>query len=96
MEEAPRSGRINDEMTWRRLWSAWCGETELPKVDFEKQLILVGVSRCAQNWIRHEFIVDEKGNLKGGFERTLLDCPGFAYVIIVIDRPDVRASEGDR
>ena len=39
---APQSGFIADADTWRKLWTAWRPDEDLPKVDFAKGLILVG------------------------------------------------------
>lgn len=50
MSEAPKSGYLANEKAWAKLWKAWRGKEELPKVDFEKQLVLVGVAGlCRQS-----------------------------------------------
>ena len=39
---APQFGLITDAETWKTLWTAWRSNQERPKIDFAKDLILVG------------------------------------------------------
>ena len=42
-QQAPPNGLVVDEKAWAKLWRAYRGNDELPKIDFDKQMILVGV-----------------------------------------------------
>jgi hypothetical protein len=92
--EAPTSGYIANEKAWAKLWKAWRGKEELPKVDFDRQLVLVGSEQCAANSIEARLGLDEKGDLKGYFRTTLLGGPGFVYLIVVVDRAGIKTYNG--
>src|SRR5262249_16315051 len=85
--EAPRDC-ITDEKVWRKLCAAWGLKK---KVDFEKQLVVVGTAGCAKNRIGHQFRLDEKGDLNGNFIATNIACPGFVYMILVFDRAGIES-----
>jgi hypothetical protein len=91
---APASGYIADEKSWTKLWKAWREKEEAPKIDFDKQLVLVGTTECAANKMGASFKLDDKGDLKGGFISTQIAGPGFAYMIVVVDRTDVKTYNG--
>jgi hypothetical protein len=62
-KQAPPDMVIADSKAWEKLWKAWHFEKELPKVDFEKDLILV-VACEGPNSIRiDKLTLSEKGNL---------------------------------
>jgi len=94
MKEAPKSGYIANEKAWGVLWKAWRGKEELPKVDFDKELVLVGAAGCAANRIGATFKLDDKGDLNGGFSATEIGGPGFVYMIVVVDRSGVKTFNG--
>ncbi len=94
MKEAPKSGYLTDQKSWGKLWKAWRGKEELPRLDFEKQLVLVGAAECGRNTIGADFKLDDKGDLKGGFMATEIGGPGFVYVIVVVDRSDIKTYNG--
>jgi hypothetical protein len=79
---------------WAKLWKAWRGKEELPKVDFEKQLVLVRAVPGAINMIDLDLKLSEKGELKGDFKATEIGGPGFAYLIVVIDRAGIKSYNG--
>jgi len=94
MKEAPKSGCLTDKKAWSKLWKAWRGKEKLPKIDFEKQLVLVGAADCAANKIEAAFKLDDKGDLKGFFITTEIGGPGFVYMIVVIDRSGIKTYNG--
>ena len=93
MQEAPQCGYIASQAVWAKLWKAWRREEPLPKVDFTKELIMVGVTRGA-NQISGGFRVDEHGELRGGFGSTARGGAGFAYLILLIDRTGIKTYQG--
>jgi hypothetical protein len=94
MKETPASGYLANQKAWARLWKAWRGKEELPKIDFSKQLVLVGAAPCAANRIGANFTVDDKGDLRGGFFATEIGGPGFVYLIVVVDRNGIKTWNG--
>jgi hypothetical protein len=40
------------------------------------------------------FSLGDKGDLKGGFMATEIGGPGFAYMIVVVDRSDIKTYNG--
>ncbi|MEI7731855.1 MAG: hypothetical protein WCO56_19945 [Verrucomicrobiota bacterium] len=94
MKEVPARGYITNAKAWAKLWKAWRGQEELPPIDFQKQLVLVGATACAGNQISPGFTLDAKGDLKGGFMSTMMAGPGFAYAIAVINRAAVKTYNG--
>ncbi len=94
MKEAPATGYITDDKAWGKLWKAWRNKEELPKVDFEKQLVLVGTVPCARNSLGANFKLDDNGDLKGWFLGTAIAGPGFAYQIVVVDRSGIKTYNG--
>src|SRR5262249_20246778 len=44
-QQAPPNGFITNEKAWAKLWGAYRGNDELPKIDFDKQMMLGGVGK---------------------------------------------------
>lgn len=90
---APQSGFIADSQTWKKLWTTWRPDKELPKVDFSKFLILVGtVPGPNEVVLRATFTT--KGNVKFNVSGTEIAGPGFGYKLTMIDRKGVRTVNG--
>ena len=94
MKEKPASGYIANEKSWAKLWKAWRGNEEVPKVDFDKQLVLVGTVKCARNGMNVRYKLDDKGNLEVTVMQTDIAGPGFNYQIVVVDRNGVKTING--
>jgi hypothetical protein len=93
-KETPKDERITNQKEWEKLWKAWRGKEEMPKIDFDKQLVLVASCSGAINTISPHFQLSEKGDLTGGFSMTEALGPGFAYLIVVFDREGVKTLNG--
>jgi RNA polymerase sigma factor (sigma-70 family) len=94
MKETPAHSYIADEKTWAKLWKAWRGNEELPKVDFDKQLVIVGTVKCAKNGMNLNTKLDDNGNLEVSVFQTDIAGPGFRYQIVVVDRTGVKTVNG--
>ena len=94
MKLAPAGGFIADKAAFEKLWKAWRPKEETPKIDFEKELVLVGTTQCAGNRIGAALRLDAKGDLKAAFFATQIAGPGFAYTIVVINREGVKTVDG--
>jgi hypothetical protein len=93
MKEAPKDGVIVNAKAFAKLWQAWRGKEAPPKVDFDKQLVLVGTTTCAANRL---FVAPqlEGGNLRVAFGATRIAGPGFAYLIVALPRTGVKTVNG--
>lgn len=93
---APTSGYVSRQQEWEKLWNAFRGTEEIPKIDFEKQLILVAVNGDP-NPIRICTKLDDQGDLKLSYGSTLI---GFthprtgAYQFALINRAGIKTVRG--
>ena len=90
---APKSGFIADAETWKKLWTAWRPDEEMPKVDFTKELILVGTVPGPNQVVMRTTLTD-KGNVKLIVFGTEIAGPGFGYKLIKISRQGVKTVNG--
>lgn len=75
-----------------KLWQAWKVSGPVPKVDFDKKLVLVLTTRGSI--LRFAATLDDKGNLQVGGLATRDLRPGFRYVIAVVSREGVKTVNG--
>ena len=93
-KQAPPDMVIAGPNAWENLWKAWQFEKELPKVDFEKDLILV-VACAGPNSIRiDKLTLSEKGNLRFDWSHTDKGGPGFRYLILRVSRSGIKTVSG--
>src|SRR5215204_7228602 len=92
---APPGLYVADQAGWERLWRAWRGGEALPKIDFDRELILV-CTTVSPNSCGVNPTLDEQGDLKVGPASTLIasDAKTFNYQIGLIDRAGVRSIAG--
>lgn len=89
---APQQGFIATLDAWKHLWGAWRPGKTLPEVDFEKELILVGVVPGPNAVLLLPLNQDGKvtfavgGTKKGG--------PGFGYKLVKIPRVGITSVQG--
>jgi hypothetical protein len=104
LKDLPGGGCIDQPAAWEKLWRAWRGEEELPKIDFEKELVVVG----ARKGIRSIYpLLTKEGDLLIGVAAELDDSSvvgykrplsvvdeRFGYHIGVINRAGVKSVGG--
>ncbi|MCA9070409.1 MAG: hypothetical protein KDA84_15865 [Planctomycetaceae bacterium] len=90
---APKSGFISDQQIWKKVWTAWQPNQELPKVNFSKELILVGTV-SGPNLVIMRPTMDNNGNLKFLVAGTKIGGPGFGYRLLKIDRKEIKSVNG--
>ncbi len=91
---APDDNVIADPKAWAKLWKAWRFDKELPKVDFEKELILVVASE-GPNPIRNDKLtLNATGNLQFDWSHTDKLGPGYRYLILRVSRDGVKTVNG--
>jgi hypothetical protein len=90
---APKSGVIANAKTWKKLWTAWQPNADLPKTNFGKELILVGTVP-GPNAIDMPPTKDDSGNVRFTVSGTEMAGPGFGYKLIRISRIGVKTING--
>ena len=90
-KEAPESQVIVSQKGWDKLVKAW-GIKDAPKVDFEKELLIVGTTTGSRLNLSSK--LDEKGDLKVLGAATFDLRPGFRYAIKSVSREGVKTING--
>jgi hypothetical protein len=89
-KEAPAF--IADAKELEKLWKSWKIEEKVPKVDFDKVLVVVMTTGGSR--INFGAKLDEKGNLSLVGMATLDLVPGFRYIIATVSREGVKSVNG--
>lgn len=92
--KAPEDRMIAGPKAWEKLWKDWKFEKELPKVDFEKELILVAAGIGPNTIEVTDLVLDDKGNLKFQWSITEKGGPGYVYRILKVNREGVKTVNG--
>jgi len=90
MREAPVNGVIVSQKAWERLAAAWSIK-EVPKVDFTKEILIIGTHRGSS----FKFLMEVKNSdltveLVGDKEIK----PGFRYKIVSVQRNGIKTVNG--
>jgi hypothetical protein len=91
-KEKPKNGVVVDEKAFAKLWKAWGVKGKMPKIDFDKHLVLVATSRGSR--LTLSAVLDDKGDLRALALATRDLRPGFRYHIIVVSREGVKTVNG--
>ena len=95
LAEVPKDGVIAGPKAWAKLWKTWGGDGEAPKVDFEKELVLVAAGDGFANILTVEDLkLNDKGDLKFGWSITEIDSPGIAVKFLKVSREGVQTVNG--
>jgi hypothetical protein len=87
--KAPRKGFIINAKDFAVLWRDWQIAGDVPPVNFDKYLILVGTARSSVFQVR-AVQVDEQGNLKTVVVATPDMTADYAFVITLAERKGVK------
>ena len=90
---APQSGFVAIAETWKKLWTAWRPGEKMPKVNFAKELILVGTV-AGPNRVIMRTTIDDNGNVQFIVGGTKIGGPGFGYKLVKINRDAVKTVNG--
>ena len=88
-----KKGFIADAKSLTRVWKAWRPDEKVPKIDFTKDLIVVGVV-TGPNRVMIQPSLDEKGDLRLIIESTEVEGPGFGYRLLKVSREGVKSVNG--
>jgi hypothetical protein len=90
MREAPMSGVLVSQKSWEKLAAAW-GIKDVPKVDFGKEILIVGTHRG----ISFKFLTEVKnGDLVVEVVGDKDLKPGFRYKILSVGRNGIKTVNG--
>jgi hypothetical protein len=97
--QAPPNGFIANEEAWAKLWRAYRGNDELPKIDFDKKMVLVEVGRDPNQlgFDPEGLILNEEGDLKASFISTVvgyINPKTCRYMFLLISREGVKSVNG--
>ena len=76
----------------QQLWKSWGIAGDVPKVDFTRELVVLGVTRGSR--IGVSATLDEKGDLRVVAISTKDLRPGFRYVLAAVSREGVKSVNG--
>jgi hypothetical protein len=91
-KEGPKRNYIVSEKELTRVWKAWKVKDEMPKVDFDKQLVLVVTSRSSGLGLTPR--LEENGDLKVIAFATADLRPDYAFQFGLIPREGIKTIEG--
>jgi len=102
LKDIPAGGYIDQPAAWEKLWRAWRGKEELPKIDFEKELVVVGTRKSHDHRSSIYTLLTKEGDLLIGVAAELDNPLGyksekhplFGYHIGVINRAGVKSVGG--
>lgn len=90
---APECGFITDQETWTKVWKAWRGNKEVPKVNFSRDMIVVSTVN-GPNRILMAMQLDDDGDLQVRSASTKIGGPGFGYALVKVLKAGVRSVNG--
>ena len=94
LKQAPKEGVIAGPKAWAKLWKTWGGDKDAPKVDFEKELVLVAAGP-GPNIIKVEDLkLDDQGDLKFKWSITERDGDGFVAKFLKVSREGLKSVNG--
>ncbi|UUO07986.1 hypothetical protein M4951_06630 [Blastopirellula sp. J2-11] len=90
---APKSGFITAAEPWKKLWTAWRPNEEMPKIDFTQQIVLVGIVDGPNLvMLRPTMQVEEIRFVVAG---TRMAGPGFGYKLVAVNKAGVKRVNGN-
>jgi hypothetical protein len=88
----PVAGLATDKKAFAKMWKAWKVGPTVPAIDFDKQIVLVALSRASTVKIKAR--LDAKGNLLWNAVAPRDTREGFRYFIVALDKADVKTVNG--
>src|SRR5262249_10230736 len=93
-KKAPEGGALAGPKALEKLWKAWNVSKEVPKIDLEKELLLVFAGPGPNIITISDLVLNDKGDLKFNAAITERDGPGFVYKIIKVKRDGIKTVNG--
>jgi hypothetical protein len=98
LQEAPESRYVADEKAWAKLWKAWRGDEALPKVDFDKELMIIYTVPGPHSPTPALLLSDgdlQIGYLGFGGDEEKDDGKSFGYYIGRVKRDRIKTIDGE-
>ncbi|MCC9605416.1 hypothetical protein LOC68_23060 [Blastopirellula sp. JC732] len=89
---APESGFINDGEQFKKLWNAWRPDEALPNVDFDKQVVLIGIVDGPNRVMLRPSL--KENDIQFIAAGTRMAGPGFAYRLVAVNKGDAQSVNG--
>jgi hypothetical protein len=83
---------VRDATTWQKLWKAWNGGRELPKVNFKEEELFVFTALGPNVPCLKLHLLG--GNVCGTVGRTCKGGPGFGYRIVKVPQKEIKSFFG--
>jgi hypothetical protein len=90
MKDAPQC--VTSKKGLENLWKAWKISDKMPEVDFDKEIVVIGVTSGSK--LRLGASINEKGNLEVLGLGTSDLAPGFRYVMGTVSKEGVKTVNG--
>jgi hypothetical protein len=90
---SPATGYIANEKEFQHVWKAWRPDEKAPAIDFEKEVVLVGVTP-GPNRVSLVPKLDEKGDLHISLRTNLVEGKGFGYGMVTVKREGIKTIKG--
>jgi hypothetical protein len=87
-------GYLTDAKAWEKLWKAWRGKEELPKVDFDKELVVVVTVSGPYPVVVGQEVKNGDLRLKANTGYAKVSGFGFGYYLAVVPRKDFKTING--
>lgn len=94
VSSSPSDGVIQDTASWKKLWSNWQPEKEVPQVDFASSIIVVATVRGFNEVRVHRLNLAAGGNLQFALKQSRTSKPGFGYMMIELPASDINQVNG--
>ena len=92
-KSSPMTGYVANEKAFAKLWKDWRPDEKEPKVDFEKEIVLVGVA-SGPNRVTLQPFLNDKGDLTVHSRSTLIGGAGFGYGMVTVKREGIQTIKG--
>jgi hypothetical protein len=93
LQQGPEQPFILTSDEWQRVWKLWRPDEDVPKVDFDSDLVLVATIR-GPNRLRGGAFLDQQGNVGLILSSTRVAGPGFGYLLLQVAREGIRSVNG--
>src|SRR5262245_59710056 len=93
-KEAPAKGYLTSQKALDKLWKAWGAKGKAPKVDFDKEVVLVEATRSSRIGIQPK--LSDKGDLTWVLSATADLTADAGYLIVTVPRAGVKTIKGKK
>ena len=96
LSKRPPSGVVTDQSSWESLWSAWRAGQEIPKVDFQSQIVLVATAQGPSTILTSSLRLTPSGDLRYEAVSRNAAGPGFGYALLIIPKDGILSVNGQK